>query len=1030
MHADESDTTDHARRKPGDLMSSRPNDHHLVTIATALIAADGRILHWSADAEALLGYPASEAVGSFAARFLVGEGERREVLALFDRILAGEDWTGTYAVRHRDGHLVSLDFRTYQIASPDGPPLVLATAFDVRAVNRVEADLAVLDGYFTQSPIGMAVYDNDLRFVRVNSALAKVNGRSAEDHLGRRVGEVLPGIHGVETEAVMRRVLETGEPVVDARSHGRVPGDPDHEYAWSASYSRLQDPSGRVLGVSSSVIDITERYRAEAQAARARERLAQLAEASAGIGTTLDLRQTAHELVTAMVPEIADLCGVLILEGRLGDTGAGAWLRDDGEGLLVRRLAFSATGADFPFDEVLVDAVNRVVPGSPYAEAMATGRTVVVSGAKLAPLTDNQAGRLRAYFDHKSQPMRVVPLVARGTVLGMVVYSPREDREPLDDQDIALGDELAARAAVSIDNALLYLREHETVMARQAALQEANAATERLALLNDASIRIGTTLDLQRTAEELVEVVLPRFADFATVDLLESVMRGDEPSTLPTSQTVLLHAVATGEAYSSGLMVAADTVGEISEFDSSKIYAQSLRTGRPILIPHVDEEALSSIVSSQDRVEPGIASNLHSYLMVPLLARGEVLGGAEFIRMRNPEPFNEADVALAEELVARAAVCVDNARLYRRERATALTLQRSLLPQEVHRTLGMEIAYRYLPSSVVSEVGGDWFDVVPLSSGRVALVVGDVMGHGIRAAATMGQLRTVARTLATLDMEPEQVLTRLDETASGIGEGQFATCVCAVYDPVDRSCIVSCAGHLPPVVVSPDGTTELIVLPPGVPLGVGGVAFESVEFTLPENGILALYTDGLVERRGQDIDQGIDLLRLTIADRGRTLEETCDAVLSALVTGGAEDDIAVIMAQALPLRDDKIATLPLSGGLNLAGEARRFTRATLDGWGLSPLCDHAELLVSELVTNALLHAAAPRQLRLFRDRSLTVEVADADTHTPRLRSLAEDDEGGRGMHLVNELAHRWGSRTTRHGKVVWFELELPLGSST
>lgn len=583
---------------------------------------------------------------------------------------------------------------------------------------------------------------------------------------------------------------------------------------------------------------------------------------------------------------------------------------------------------------------------------------------------------------------------------------------------------------MAIDNALLYLREHETVVTRQTALQEATAATERLALLNEASTRIGTTLDLQRTAEELVEVVLPRFADFATVDLLESVMRGDEPTPLPsTQQTVLLHAVASGEAYDAGLVSTADAVGDVSEFDSSKIYAQSLRTGRPILIPRVGEEDLPSIVTSPDRVEPARAAGMHSYLMVPLLARGEVLGGAEFVRMRNPEPFTESDVSLAEELVARAAVCVDNARLYRRERATALTLQRSLLPQEVHRTLGMELAYRYLPSSLSSEVGGDWFDVVPLSSGRVALVVGDVMGHGIRAAATMGQLRTVARTLATLDMEPEQVLTRLDETASGIGEGQFATCVVAVFDPVDRSCIVACAGHLPPVIVAPDGSTELVKLPPGVPLGVGGVTFESVEFTLPENGILTLYTDGLVERRGHDIEEGIDLLRLTISDRARSLDETCDAALAALVTGGAEDDIAVIMAQALPLREDRIATLPLSGGLNLAGEARRFTRRTLEAWGLSTLCDYAELLVSELVTNALLHAVAPRQLRLFRDRSLTVEVADSDAHTPRMRSLAEDDEGGRGMHLVNELAHRWGSRTTRHGKVVWFELELPLGSS-
>jgi anti-sigma regulatory factor (Ser/Thr protein kinase) len=312
-------------------------------------------------------------------------------------------------------------------------------------------------------------------------------------------------------------------------------------------------------------------------------------------------------------------------------------------------------------------------------------------------------------------------------------------------------------------------------------------------------------------------------------------------------------------------------------------------------------------------------------------------------------------------------------------------------------------------------------------------VVGDVMGHGMRAAATMGQLRTVARTLATLEMLPDQVLARLDETASGIGEGQFATCVCAVYDPVDRSCVIACAGHLPPVVVSTDGNARPVDVPPGVPLGVGGVEFESVEITIPEGGLLALYTDGLVERRGQDIDEGLSLLAETLSGSGRSLEQTCDAVIETLVTDGAEDDIAVIMAQVLPVPEGRIATLPLNEDITSAAQARRFTRTTLESWGLGALADVTELLVSELVTNALRHAGPPRQLRLFRDRSLTVEVADAAHQMPLLRPMGDNAgevESGRGMRLVNELAHRWGSRTTRHGKVVWFELELPLGITT
>ncbi len=348
----------------------------------------------------------------------------------------------------------------------------------------------------------------------------------------------------------------------------------------------------------------------------------------------------------------------------------------------------------------------------------------------------------------------------------------------------------------------------------------------------------------------------------------------------------------------------------------------------------------------------------------------------------------------------------------------------------MHRTLGLEIAYRYLPAGVLSEVGGDWFDVVPLSCGRVALVVGDVTGHGLRAAATMGQLRTVARTLITLDMDPARVMRRLDEVAgsAAVGDGQFATCVCVVFDPVDRTCTAASAGHVPPVVTSPDGTGEVLDLPSGAPLGVGGVPFETVEFTLPEGGLLVLCTDGLIERRNRDLDAGLELLCRTVAGQHGTLEETCDAVLATLVTGTTEDDIAVIMAQAHPVGPDRLATLALTGDRALVGHARRFARRTLAGWGLGALTDQTELLTSELITNALVHAGAPTQLRLFRDRALTVEVADVDSHAPRMRRALEDDEGGRGMHLVNELAHRWGSRSTRHGKVVWFELELPLGA--
>ncbi|MEU3460478.1 SpoIIE family protein phosphatase [Streptomyces sp. NPDC006733] len=1205
-------------------------------IATALIQDDGRILHWSPDAEALLGYTPQEAVGAFAAHLLVTEDQQPHVRGLFARILGGEAWSGVFPVKHRDGHVVTLEFRTHPVLTQSGRSLVLAVASDVRKVRRIESDLAVLDSFFTQSPVGMAVYDTDLRFVRLNDALARINGLPAEQHLGRRLSEVLPGLNGAEIEAVMRQVLESGEPVLDARSHGITPADPTRERAWSASYFRLEERNGRILGVSSTIIEVTERFQAESRAASARARLEVLVDATSRIGTTLDLGRTAQELADTMVPQLADVSGVFVLERLL--TGRDSETAGPGGAEQVRRLAIASCDPDYPLADLPIGAIHPVERDSPYGRALHTGRTVSVPSAELPPLAAAAAAdRVHAYHRAVARTVRVTPLLVRGMVLGMVVYSRSGGAEAFGTDDVTLGDELASRAAVAVDNALLYRREHATGEARQQALRQANAARERLALinaasarigttldltqtarelaevatptladavvvevvdallrgeevpappnrsallrrlafhsvaganrlavapigdvhrfppstpyawslahrrpvlvphmdaqglswfaedplrsaavreqglrsfmvvpliargavvgvvsfyrtlsdrpydeddlalagelaaraavsidnallytrernaskarqqaledahqaqerlalLNDASSRIGTTLDLTRTAEELVELVLPRFADFATVDLLESVVQGGEelgaPSPTPTDGTVLVRAVAVGEIPGAGLIGASDAIGGTSR--SAKLYAESLRTGRSVLEAHVDEAALRRISSHPERIQPGLDAGIHSYLLVPLLARGVVLGGAEFIRLRNPEPFTAADVALAEELAARAAVCIDNARLYRRERDTALTLQRSLLPQEVHLTPGLEIAYRYLPSSVVSEVGGDWFDVVPLSCGRVALIVGDVMGHGIRAAATMGQLRTAARTLITLDISPDRVLRRLDETAAAMGDGQFTTCVCAVFDPVDRSCVIACAGHPPPVVQDPHGETRLIDLPSGAPLGVGGVAFENVEFTLPEDGVLVLYTDGLIERRDRDLDEGMLLLSQAVSRRGPSLEASCDAVLDALSAKDSEDDIAIIMARALPVSDDWIVRLPLSGDMAVVGQARRFTRTTLRAWGLAALSEVGELLVSELVSNALLHTGRPTELRLFRDRVLTLEVADTDAQAPRVRRVADDAEGGRGMHLVNELAHRWGSRATRHGKVVWIELEMPPGST-
>lgn len=412
-----------------------------------------------------------------------------------------------------------------------------------------------------------------------------------------------------------------------------------------------------------------------------------------------------------------------------------------------------------------------------------------------------------------------------------------------------------------------------------------------------------------------------------------------------------------------------------------------------------------------------------SFLVVPLKARGRVLGFVIFTRRPTSQPFDEQDVNLAEELAARTGVCLDNSRLYNRERRTALTLQSSLLPVDLSQPLGLTIASRYLPASDLVGVGGDWYDVIPLPGCRVALVVGDVMGHGVRAAATMGQLRTAARTLASLDLSPADVLFRLNLMSQDLDASQIATCVYATYDPVTRRCAIACAGHVPPILVRPGGETELLELPPGLPLGIGNEPAEMREFTLPDGTVLAFYTDGLVESRDRDIDEGISALRGLLSGHDQDLEEVCDLTIGAQRPGHERDDIALLLARVSELTKKEFVETSLPTDRRSAAQARRFVRATLGGWGLDALCDNTELMVSELVANAVEHGQGEVELRLLRT-TLVCEVSDSSASEPMMREASTTSDTGRGLQLINWLAHRWGSRLTPKGKIVWIEQRL------
>ncbi|WP_217251311.1 SpoIIE family protein phosphatase/ATP-binding protein [Streptomyces sp. AC602_WCS936] len=551
----------------------------------------------------------------------------------------------------------------------------------------------------------------------------------------------------------------------------------------------------------------------------------------------------------------------------------------------------------------------------------------------------------------------------------------------------------------------------------------AETARERLDILYAAGVGIGTSLDVTRTAEELAELAVPRFADYVSVDLYDAVLAGGQPG----SATPLSRAALSGIREEVPLY----PVGRQLRFVASSPQGRSLETGRPVLEPRLGEAPgwqAQDLERSAQVVEYGV----HSLITVPLRAGTLVLGVVSFWRSEKPEPFDEDELTLAEELVARAAVSIDNARRYTREHSMAVTLQRSLLPRRMPEQNALDVAYRYLPAQ--AGVGGDWFDVLPLSGARVALVVGDVVGHGLHAAATMGRLRTAVHNFTSLDLPPDELLGLLDELVGRIDQDEAAddsapvtgaTCLYAIYDPVSRVCVLARAGHPPPALIRPDGTVEFPEVPAGPPLGLGGLPFETTELRLAEGSRLVLYTDGLVETREHDIDVGLEHLRRALETAGQSPEETCRTVLDARLPDRPGDDIALLVARTHALGPDRVAEWQVPNDPAAVGEIRSQVTRRLAEWGLDELAFTTELILSELVTNAIRYGGETVQVRMVRDRSLICEVFDSSSTSPHLRYAAMTDEGGRGLFLVAQLAERWGTRYTPAGKVIWAEQPVP-----
>ncbi|MEU4130027.1 SpoIIE family protein phosphatase [Streptomyces wuyuanensis] len=554
---------------------------------------------------------------------------------------------------------------------------------------------------------------------------------------------------------------------------------------------------------------------------------------------------------------------------------------------------------------------------------------------------------------------------------------------------------------------------------------EHNLTRQRM-LREDPGAGIGTTLDLERTAQELTDAAVPRLADAAAVDLCETPRHSRPTGPLPLRRT----------AYRSHPPGTPPSGGEepVTHPAHSPL-TQCLTTGRSAVY-RMDDPSLAQWRATDPEAARLDQAGTHTLMAVPMVTAGSTLGVALFTRHRNPQPFTPDDLQLAEQLTHRAATGIHNARRFTRERTTTMTLQRSLLPHTLPDQPALDIATRYLPAGTEAGIGGDWFDVIPLSGARVALVVGDVVGHGIRASATMGRLRTAVRTLADVDLPPDELLTRLDDlvlhlstdessTSTDITTGIGTTCLYAIYDPISRELTHARAGHPPPAAATPDGDVYFLDTPAGPPLGLGGLPFETTTTTLDEGTLLAFYTNGLLNPRETDIDQTLDTLFTALAHPSSGLETTCDRILTTLLTHPPTDDIALLVARTKSLQPQHVATWTLPHDPAVVTEARHRTTEQLAGWGLVDAVFITELIVSELVTNAIRYGKPPIQLRLIHtDTTLTTEVTDYSSTSPHLRHAHTYDENGRGLYLIAQLTQRWGTRHTPTSKTIWTEQTL------
>lgn len=553
----------------------------------------------------------------------------------------------------------------------------------------------------------------------------------------------------------------------------------------------------------------------------------------------------------------------------------------------------------------------------------------------------------------------------------------------------------------------------------------------RLRKVHDAAIHIGSSLEVREIAQELADLLVPDMGDLVTVDLAESVVVGDEPMRILGGGSLhLLRAAVASESgtWPDKVLVPGAPYPVLP--DSAQL--RDIQDGQVVTM---DRATVLAALDDQMLVDQLVPPGMAFVTVAPLVARGLVLGTLSVLREREGEPFQENERKLLAEVASRAALGVDNARRHNREQRAAVTLQERLLPRATTSSAAVTTAGIYRPAGRGAGIRGDWFDVITLPSLRVALVIGDVVGHGLSATATMGRLRAAIQALADLELDPAELLTHVDDLVQRLAaeappdhDPIGATCLYIVYDPLTCQCTLASAGQLPPVAMRPDGTTEFIDVMPGPPLGVGGVPFESRTLELEPESVLALYTNGLFESHHRDSQPGMRDLRSRLGDLytpGGSLEAMGNALLSALGSRPPGDDIALLLARTQTIPQEHMASWEYPAEPDSVARARRDIVNQLTEWHLDAQVLDSELVISELVTNAVRYAGGPIGVRLIRDTVLICEVTDSSNTQPRLIRADATDEGGRGLFIVAQCTTRWGSRYGRRGKTIWTEQPLP-----